>query len=107
MRFEQDREEDLREEGTLPAQEATALVPTSRVYVHPDCGGETDIAGNRFYRVADPFEFVSSTYCAGCGRYVGLSRVHWEGRRDSIRVWRGKMRAKAPPSLKSFRWVIE
>src|SRR5206468_3899680 len=59
-----------------------------------------------FNRVADPFEFVSGTYCCGCGKYPGLGRVKWEGRKDSIREWRRKWRAKAPVSLKLFRWVI-
>src|SRR5438093_4430661 len=97
-----DDEDDLRPES----KKRRGPAPTSRVYVHPDCGGGTKVSGYDFYRVADPFEFVSSTYCAGCSRYVGLGSVKWEGRKDSIRAWRRKMRAKAPLSLKLFRWVI-
>ena len=97
------REDD---EDLPPPSKKRRAARSSRVYLHPDCGGGTEVSGYDFYRVADPFEFVSSTYCASCSRYVGLGSVQWEGRKDSIRAWRRKMRAKAPLSLKLFRWVI-
>src|SRR4051794_12515233 len=44
----------------------------SRVYAHEACGGTTEISGDDFARVANPFTYVSQTYCASCGSFAGL-----------------------------------
>ena len=77
-----------------------------RVYIHVDCDGETVISGFDFERVANPFAFVSQTYCAACENYAGLGRFCWADTGENIRVYRRRMRRLAPLSLKLCCYVV-
>jgi hypothetical protein len=79
---------------------------TRRAYVHPRCGGTTIVSGDDFTRLANPFTFVSQTYCAACGSFVGLGSVEWEDTGETISAYRSRLRAEAPLGLKLFGWVI-
>jgi hypothetical protein len=78
----------------------------SRVYVHEACGGTTEISGDDFARVANPFTYVSQTYCAACGTFAGLSRFAWADTDENLRDFRRRMRRKAPLSLKLWAWLF-
>jgi hypothetical protein len=78
----------------------------SRVYVHDACGGETEISGDDFARVANPFAWVSQTYCASCERFAGLGRFSWADTDETLTDYRRRLRRRAPLSLKLWGWVF-
>lgn len=78
---------------------------TSRVYVHGACGGATEVSGDDFTMLTDPFGFVSGTYCCGCQSFVGLGEVRWADTDERISDYRARLRREAPVGLKLFRWV--
>lgn len=78
----------------------------SRVYVHERCGGETEISGNDFSRVANPFCFVSQTYCSNCGSWVNLGGVSWADTGEAISAYRRRLRRRAPLKVKLIAWVL-
>jgi hypothetical protein len=100
MRWEEDEDEDEEERPRR-----SKGPPTSRPYLHEGCGG-TVVSGGDFTMLADPFQFVSSTYCCACSNFVSLHDVAWEDDRRSIAEWRSTMRGRAPAGLKLFRWGL-
>src|SRR5262249_56662353 len=65
---------------TSPAGGGTMLhpdTPDARAYVHRACGGSTVISGDDFEQLSDPFRMITGTFCARCGRMVGLREVFW------------------------------
>jgi hypothetical protein len=80
--------------------------PNSRAYLHELCGQVTVISGNDFGGLANPFCFVSKTYCVACKAMVGLQTVSWVDSAEPISAYRRRLRASAPASLKLFAWVI-
>jgi hypothetical protein len=101
MRWNDEDDEDEEEDRPRRSKRA----PKSRPYLHEGCGG-TVISDDDFTMLADPFQFVSSTYCCACSNFVSLNDVAWEGDRRSIAEWRAAMRRRAPVGLKLFRWVL-
>jgi hypothetical protein len=77
-----------------------------RAYVHPQCGGTTIVSGDDFTRLANPFTFVSQTYCASCGSFVGLGSVEWEDTGETISAYRSRLRGEAPLGMKLLGWVF-
>lgn len=77
-----------------------------RAYVHRDCGGTTVVSGDDFARVANPFAFVSQTYCASCGSFAGLGRFTWDDTGENLADFRRRMRQRAPASLKLWGWFL-
>jgi hypothetical protein len=45
--------------------------------VHHDCGQETEVSGDDFARLANPFAWVSQTYCAACETFASVGRFSW------------------------------
>jgi hypothetical protein len=78
----------------------------SRVYVHETCGGETEVSGDDFARLASPFSWVTQTYCASCGTFAGLRQFAWTDTDEDIASYRRRLRARAPLSLKLCAWVF-
>jgi hypothetical protein len=76
-----------------------------RSYVHDGCGGVTVVSGDDFERIANPFTFVSQTYCAECGEHVSLSEVRWEDTGEKISRYRARVRDKAPARAKLVGYV--
>jgi hypothetical protein len=106
-RDEEDWEdEDLDEVDEPGPRRKRRKKVTDRAYIHSECGGATQVSGDDFTRLADPFSFVSSTYCCGCSSFVGLSKVRWADTREKISEYRGRLRAETPLGRKLFCWVI-
>jgi hypothetical protein len=80
--------------------------PDSRPYVHDRCGQITVVSGHDFSRLANPFAFVSQTYCVVCQTFVSLRSVAWADTGESIAAYRRRLRAEAPMSLKLVGWGI-
>lgn len=79
---------------------------TGRVYEHLGCGGATQITEGDFTGLCNPFQPVSRTYCASCGRSVGIDDVAWADTGESISDFRSRMRRKSPSWLSAMDWVI-
>jgi hypothetical protein len=80
--------------------------PDSRPYVHERCGQVTLVSGDDFSRLANPFTFVSQTYCVACGAFVSLRSVAWADTGESIAAYRRRLRAEAPLSVKLAGWLL-
>jgi hypothetical protein len=78
----------------------------SRVYIHDACGGETEVSGDDFARLANPFAWVSQTYCASCSSFAGLGRFCWADTGEDVPSYRRRLRRRAPLSLKLWAWVF-
>ncbi len=67
-------------------------------YHHPACGGSTTFPPDVAARISgDPFGFIPATYCAACRRYVGLRSVVWQGTRETLAAYRGRLRRQMHP----------
>lgn len=72
----------------------------SRGYVHHTCGMQTEVSGFDFYRISNPFFFISgATQCARCG-VVDLQSVCWTDTNESLRDYRARQRGK-----RSWVWI--
>jgi hypothetical protein len=82
-----------------PAEDLPATVgdnPTA--YFHAACGGSTTFSPDVAARITgDPFGFIPATYCAKCGRYVGLRAVVWQGTRENLAAYRARLRRSMHP----------
>ncbi len=81
--------------------EGTSLSP-SRVYVHRGCGGSTQITGESFSQLANPFALCRETTCASCKKDVKLKDVYWADTGEDIASYRKRLRAQAPAGVKIF-----
>jgi hypothetical protein len=100
-------EDDDHDEGDRPRRKKKRRGPvTSRVYVHDKCGGVTEVSGDDFTRLADPFSLVTQTYCCTCQGFVNLGQVYWMDTEEPIADYRRRLRREAPPLLVLFRWVL-
>ncbi len=97
---DEDEDERPRRKGQKRKEKVT-----SRVYVHGRCGGATEVSGDDFTMLTDPFGFVSGTYCCGCSSFVGLREVRWADTEERVSDYRARLRREAPVGLKLFRWV--
>jgi hypothetical protein len=82
--------------GRTDAHRGNGPPPDSRPYVHDRCGEVTVVSGGDFSRLANPFTFVSQTYCASCQRMVGLRSVAWADTAEPIAAYRRRLRGAAP-----------
>lgn len=81
--------------------EGTSLSP-ARVYVHRGCGGSTEIAGEYFSQLANPFALCRETTCASCKKDVKLKDVYWADTGEDIASYRRRLRSQAPAGAKVF-----
>ena len=74
--------------------------PDSRTYVHQACGGSTVISGDDFEKLSDPFRMITGTFCAKCGRMVGLREVFWADTEEAVGEARDRWRTDCPPAVR-------
>jgi hypothetical protein len=86
--------------------EQRSHLPTSRLYVHDKCGKTTEVSGYDFNWLANPFTWVSSTYCATCNGDTTLGRVRWVDTNEPISKYRARLRRNAPLSLIIFAYLV-
>lgn len=72
----------------------------SREYVHQTCGGVTTVAGGSLRSLACPFEYVSGTYCAACGRVDLVFCFEWEDTGERVSEYRSRVFWKSPLRVK-------
>ena len=78
----------------------------SRVYVHEGCGGGTEVTGEDFLGLVNPFGLVMGTYCSGCEKMVRLDDVAWQDSGESLTKYRRRLLKKAPSSVKLLVWLV-
>jgi hypothetical protein len=74
--------------------------PDSRAYVHRACGGTTVVSGADFEKLSDPFRMITGTFCARCGRMVGLREVFWADTEEAVGEARDRWRTDCPPAVR-------
>ena len=74
-----------------------------RVYIHPECGGATEITGGDFDHLADPFRILQGTYCCGCEQFISPDQVFWADSQESIAKYRRRCLRKTPMPLRIWR----
>lgn len=78
----------------------------SRSYVCRHCGGVTQVGGEEFARVTNPFTFVFQTYCASCDQHLALHEFTWENTGENLADFRKRMRRKTPPKVRLAGQVL-
>ena len=103
--FRNQEEEQLQRGRGREGRPTYEQVP--RVYYHPDCGGSTRISDDIVRMiVSDPFRPVTSTLCAGCGRYVSLHSVEWPETGETLAQFRFRLRWEMHPLLIALRLFL-
>ncbi len=103
--FRDPEEERPRRERGREGRPTYERVP--RVYYHPDCGGSTRISDDIVRMlVSDPFRPITSTLCAGCGRYVSLHSVEWPETGETLAQFRFRLRWEMHPLLIAVRLFL-
>jgi hypothetical protein len=103
--FRDPEEERRRREGGSEGRPTYEQVP--HVYYHPDCGSSTRISDDIVRMiVSDPFRPISSTLCAGCGRYVSLHSVEWPETGETLAQFRFRLRWEMHPLLIAVRLFL-
>jgi hypothetical protein len=74
--------------------------PASRTYVHRVCGESTEISGDDFEKLCDPFRMINGTFCTHCGQMVGLREVFWTDTGEAVGDARDRWRTDAPPAVR-------
>src|SRR5262245_54768590 len=77
--------------------------PTSRVYVHDLCGGETRVSGHHFAHICDPFWPSTGTYCCPCEGFAPLHEVRWIETEEPVSEYRRRQRSQTPALVKIWR----
>jgi hypothetical protein len=92
-------------EATAP--DTFPTTPRARVYVHhTGCQGETEISGNHFVRLCDPYSTAEETFCAGCGAVFYAQHFQWQDTGESLRDYRQRMKQFTPPIVKQwYKWL--
>lgn len=67
------------------------MKPSSRVYRHAGCGGETVVSGDDYLSLEYPFRPVDSTMCSACGKFVPLTEVAWSDTGENIADYRERI----------------
>jgi hypothetical protein len=75
----------------------------SRTYYHPRCGGRTQVGGDDYCHICDPYRFSSGTYCCTCEGFVPLREVEWDDTGETITKYRRRMRRETPAPLASWQ----
>ena len=71
----------------------------SRVYVHAECDGATQISGWDFTRLADPLWPTNETYCSDCGKFVALDSVAWADTGETVAAYHKRL-------MKEMSWAF-
>ena len=83
--------------------------PDRRQYRHIKCGHDTEITGNDFLRLANPFDVASATQCAQCGQMGGFGEFVWSDTGENLAAYRErltKLPPLSPPRSMSTRFLI-
>jgi hypothetical protein len=69
----------------------------SRLYMHPTCGGITEISGDDYVRLECPFRGCTGTFCTGCRKFVRLDAVVWDDSGEKISDYRKRVYESVSP----------
>jgi hypothetical protein len=90
------------ETGPGPEHDSIASPPAARTYRHRPCGTLTQISGQSFLRLANPFAVAHETICCGCGRAVPIRDVEWADTGENVAAYRKRLRSETPLGLRVF-----
>jgi len=90
--------------AALPAM-AQQMQQQSRNYFHPACGGYTEVGGDDYRALENPFHEVSETFCCGCGKMVPLASVDWADTGENILKCRKRV-ADATPFWEQMKRTV-
>jgi hypothetical protein len=93
------------DDGPLP-QEEDGGAPTSRVYVHTRCGGQTHVSGADFAQICDPFWPCRATYCCQCAGKAPLDEVRWTDTEEAVSEYRRRVRQQTPALVKAWHYGL-
>lgn len=73
------------------------IVPTSRVYLHSQCGQPTVVAGQSFEVVSNPMSSMEITFCSDCGKMFPISEFSWIDTGESLSDYYARHTVSATP----------
>ncbi len=77
-----------------------------RVYVHKKCKQSTQVNGENFAGLCNPFSLCLGTVCATCGGPRPLSTFHWADTKEPLNAYRKRIRKKQPEFYSHwFMWI--
>jgi len=75
-----------------------------RVYIHKKCKQGTQVNGEHFEGLCNPFILCLGTVCASCGGPRALKTFYWEDTKEPLDAYRRRLRTKVPP-LYTWWWL--
>jgi hypothetical protein len=90
--------------GSIPhlGRDSPPRLPTARAYRHQQCGSLTEISGNDFLRLANPFSVVGQTICCTCQRAIPIRQVTWADTGENVATYRKRLRRAMPLGRRLF-----
>jgi hypothetical protein len=86
-----------------PDEPVRRRTPRARVYIHHRCGGQTQVSGDDYTHICDPFRLCTGTYCCQCAGFVSLGDVSWTDTGEPISEYRTRLRAETPGLVRAWR----
>ncbi|MFH1300791.1 MAG: hypothetical protein ABIK07_06990 [Planctomycetota bacterium] len=77
-----------------------------RVYIHKTCKQSTQVNGDDFAGLCNPFNICLGTVCANCGGPRPLKSFVWADTKEPLNKYRNRIRKKAPAFCTHwFFWI--
>lgn len=78
-----------------------------RIYVHANCGGETEVTARHFRGICDAYRAATRTYCVRCEDYFPLKEFSWSETDETLTSFRARMKALSPPKHRRIENVLQ
>jgi len=77
-----------------------------RVYVHKKCKQPTQVNGDDFAGLCNPFSLCLGTVCTTCGGPRALKTFYWADTKEPLHLYRKRLRKKVPAFYTYwFMWI--
>ena len=90
----------------LPPGSLPQPAPVSRVYRHLTCGTLTEVSGQAFLQICNPFTMCMGTICSSCVLPAALDEVAWADTGEIISVYRQRMFEETPWRISLLPWLL-
>lgn len=80
-----------------------AGIPLSRKYRHQKCNGVTEIGGDDFSHLSNPYQPCTQTFCCTCSGLANVSEVVWTDSGEVVREYRHRVLMQSPFPIKYWR----
>jgi len=77
-----------------------------RIFLHPACGGETELAGKDYSTLRDPLSLLFKVRCRCCDQEVALKEVFWKDTGENLEQYRENLLKSVSVGKMAFRVII-